>query len=101
MDLEYRQKAGSGVTYNIGGNITYLTNVVENSPYSVIPSGSASGSGLTSATINGYINGEPIGTFYLREFIGFDANGISIYSDIDKDGIVTDKDRIAAGTALT
>jgi iron complex outermembrane receptor protein len=77
-----------------------MQNKVENSPYSVIPSGAASGSGLTSATINGYINGEPIGTFFLKEFIGFDANGLSIYSDTDKDGIVTDKDRVAAGTAL-
>jgi iron complex outermembrane receptor protein len=66
----------------------------------VIPSGSASGSGLTSATINGYVNNEPIGTFYLRKFTGFDANGISTYQDTDGDGIVTDKDRIAAGSAL-
>jgi len=100
FDLDYRQKTGTGVTFNVGGNVTYLTNEVKNSPYTVIPSGSASGSGLTSATINGYINGEPIGTFYLKEFIGFDNNGIGVYSDIDKDGVVTDKDRIAAGTAL-
>jgi len=100
IDLEYRNKTGFGLTYGVGGNITFLDNVVENSPYSVIPSGSASGSGLTSATVNGYINGQPIGTFYLQEWTGFNANGISTYKDTDKDGIVTDKDRIAAGTAL-
>jgi iron complex outermembrane receptor protein len=100
LDLEYRKNSGSGLSYSIGGNFTYMKNKVENSPYTVIPSGAASGSGLTSATINGYINGEPIGTFFLKEFIGFDASGLSIYSDTDKDGIVTDKDRIAAGTAL-
>jgi iron complex outermembrane receptor protein len=66
----------------------------------VIPSGSASGSGLTSATINGYINGQPIGTFFLREFTGFDDKGISIFRDTDGDKLVTDKDRIAAGSAL-
>ena len=79
FDFDYRHKSASGVTFNIGGNLTYMKNKVENSPYSVIPSGSASGSGLTSATINGYINGEPIGTFYLKEFTGFDNNGLSIY----------------------
>lgn len=100
LDIEYRQKAGKGVTFNIGGNFTYLTNEVKNSPYTVIPSGSAQGSGLTSATINGYVNGEPVGTFYLREFIGFDANGIGMYNDIDKDNVISDKDRISAGTAL-
>ena len=44
------------MSFGIGGNITFINNMVENSPYSVIPSGSAQGSGLTSATINGYIN---------------------------------------------
>ena len=100
FDLDYRHKGGNGVTYNVGGNFTYMTNKVENSPYSVIPSGSASGSGLTSATINGYINGEPIGTFFLKEFTGFDNAGLSTYRDTDKDGIISDKDRVAAGTAL-
>ena len=100
FELDYRRRSATGITYNVGGNLTYMNNKVENSPYSVIPSGAASGSGLTSATINGYINNEPIGTFYLKEFIGFDAAGLSVYSDLDKDGIVSDKDRIAAGTAL-
>jgi iron complex outermembrane receptor protein len=74
--------------------------VVKNSPYTVIPSGSASGSGLTSATINGYINDQPIGTFFLKEWTGIDAAGLSTYRDTDGDGKVTDKDRIAAGSAL-
>lgn len=100
VDIDYRQQTKTGLTYNIGGNMTYMQNKVEHSPYSVIPSGSASGSGLTSATINGYINGEPIGTFYLKEFTGFDANGLSTYLDLDKDGIISDRDRVAAGTAL-
>ena len=100
IELAYRQKTKIGFNYGIGGNITFIKNVVNNSPYSVIPSGSASGSGLTSATINGYLNGEPIGTFFLKDFTGFDDKGLSTYRDIDGDGLVTDKDRIAAGSAL-
>jgi iron complex outermembrane receptor protein len=100
MDLDYKFQTQSGMKFNVGGNLTLIKNEVTGSPYTVIPSGSASGSGLTSATINGYINGQPIGTFFLKEFTGFDANGVSTYADTDKDGIVTDKDRIAAGTAL-
>jgi len=100
MDLDYKFQTRSGLKFNVGGNLTLIKNEVTGSPYTVIPSGSASGSGLTSATINGYINGQPIGTFFLKEFVGFDANGMSVYADTDKDGIVTDKDRIAAGTAL-
>ena len=100
LDLSYRHKAGNGLSYEIGGNATFISNVVNNSPYSVIPSGSASGSGLTSATINGYLNGQPIGTFFLKEFTGFDDKGVSTFRDVDGDGIITDKDRIAAGSAL-
>jgi TonB-dependent starch-binding outer membrane protein SusC len=98
--LNYEHSNSNGFKWNLGGNITFINNKVENSPYTVIPSGAASGSGLTSATINGYINNEPIGTFYLKEFIGFDETGLSVYRDTDEDGIVTDKDRIAAGSAL-
>ena len=101
MELEYRRISRTGVSFNVGGNLTYMKNKVENSPYTVITSGNASGpAGLTSATINGYINGEPVGTFYLREFLGIGNDSLSMYRDIDKDGITTDKDRIAAGTAL-
>jgi hypothetical protein len=100
LDLNYRYASLSGFRFDVGGNITFINNEVKNSPYSVIPSGSASGSGLTSATINGYINGQPIGTFFLKEFTGFDDKGISTFRDVDGDGIVTDKDRVAAGSAL-
>jgi TonB-linked SusC/RagA family outer membrane protein len=100
LDLSYRHNTSGGFSYTVGGNMTFINNKVRNSPYSIIPSGSASGSGLTSATINGYVNGQPIGTFYMQEFIGFDANGKSLYQDVTKDGIVNDKDRVALGSAL-
>lgn len=100
IELDYKVKTRSGNSFNIGGNVTFIDNMVKNSPYSVIPSGSASGSGLTSATINGYVSGQPIGTFFLKEWIGFDAAGLSKYRDLDGDNIISDKDRIAAGTAL-
>jgi TonB-linked SusC/RagA family outer membrane protein len=100
LDLNYRNALDNGLRYSVGGNITFIKNRVENSPYTVIPSGSAQGSGLTSATINGYINNEAIGTFYLKEFIGFDEKGISKFRDVDGNGIVNDADRVVAGTAL-
>ena len=100
LDLEYRATNAKGLTYSFGGNFTFMENKISNSPYKLITSGSASGSGLTSATLNGYINNQPLGTFYLLDFIGFNPNGTSKFRDTDNDGIITDKDRIAAGTAL-
>jgi TonB-dependent starch-binding outer membrane protein SusC len=100
LSLEYTYSTPSGFSFTLGGNTTFIDNEVENSPYSIIPSGTATGSGLTSATINGYVNGEPIGTFYLKEFAGIGENGRSIFVDQDNDGYITDRDRIAAGSAL-
>lgn len=100
LDLIYQHTTKSGLNYSLGGNTTFIKNEVTNSPYKVITSGSASGSGLTSATLNGYINNEPLGTFYLLNFIGFNPNGTSKFEDVDADGVITDKDRIAAGSAL-
>jgi iron complex outermembrane receptor protein len=100
IDLNFRRTIARKISYSVGGNITFIHNEVENSPYSVIPSGAASGAGLTSATINGYVNGEPIGTFFMQEFTGFDRDGLSTYRDVNGDGIVNDKDRIPLGSAL-
>ncbi|MBA3673905.1 MAG: TonB-dependent receptor [Chitinophagaceae bacterium] len=100
FELDYRHRSEHGITYNVGGNITYLKNVVENSPYTIIPAGSVTGAGITGSTINGYVNGQPIGTFFLREFTGIGANGLSTFRDLDNNGISNDKDRVAIGTAL-
>ncbi|RYY54059.1 MAG: SusC/RagA family TonB-linked outer membrane protein [Chitinophagaceae bacterium] len=100
FDLLYRNSTTSGFSYSVGGNMTFIKNRVRNSPYTVIQSGSASGSGLTSATINGYVNNQPIGTFFLREFTGFDQDGLSVYRDVNGDGISNDLDRLPLGSAL-
>ncbi len=100
FDLEFRHRTASGLRYSIGGNAAFMKNIVKNSPYSVIQSGSASGPGLTSATINGYINNQPIGTFFLREWTGFNAQGLSTFRDTDGDGVFGDRDRVPMGTAL-
>lgn len=100
FDLAYRKKITTNLSLGVGGNATFMKNNVTGSPYQVIFSGSATGSGLTSATLNGYVNGHPIGSFYLLDFIGIDDNGMSEYADSDKDGIITSKDRIIAGSAV-
>lgn len=100
VSLNYNKSFENGFRYSLGGNASFIKNEVTNSPYTVIPSGSASGSGLTSATVNGYVNNQPIGTFFLKEFIGIDEKGLSKFRDTDGDGIISDKDRLALGTAL-
>ena len=100
IDLQYKKTTASGLRYSFGGNVSFLDNIVNNSPYSVITSGSASGPGLSNATVNGYVSGQPIGTFLLREWTGVDANGMNTFKDANGDGAINDKDRVPMGYAL-
>ncbi|MFD1001454.1 SusC/RagA family TonB-linked outer membrane protein [Ohtaekwangia kribbensis] len=100
LALNYQNRGNGDFTYGIGGNITFIDNVVEGSPYTIITTGTINGAGLTSATANGYVNGQPIGTFYLKDFAGIDENGENVFVDHTGDGEITDADRISAGSAL-
>lgn len=98
--INYDSNRNSEFKYSIGGNMSFIKNEVKDSPYKVISTGEAQGPGTTNAVINGYINGQPIGTFYVRDFQGLNAAGTNIFRDVDGDGQITDNDRIAAGSAL-
>ena len=98
--LNYNGSMGNDITYNIGGNVSLIDNKVANSPFQILTTGAATGAGQTGATINGYMNGEPIGTFYMKEFTGIGSNGLSQYRDVVADGESLDNDRAAQGTAL-
>lgn len=100
LALEYRSNPQRDFSYRIGGNITYIDNKVENSPFAVLTTGSATGAGQTGATINGYINGEPIGAFYMKEFVGIGADGLNAFRDVNGDEQVLENDRVVVGSAL-
>jgi iron complex outermembrane receptor protein len=68
--------------------------VVEDSPFTILTTGSASGSGLTGATINGMINGYPIGSFYMQKFTGIGDDGLSEFAESPDAG------RMVVGSAL-
>ena len=100
ISLNYNSNPNKAFTYSIGGNASFIKNEVKDSPYTVLSTGEAQGPGTTNAVINGYINNQPIGTFYVREFLGLNESGTNIFRDVDGDGIITDNDRVAAGSAL-
>jgi iron complex outermembrane receptor protein len=92
--LDYHHQIESAFSYGIGGNITFLDNIVEDSPFTILTTGSASGSGLTGATINGMISGYPIGSFYTKRFLGIGPDGLSIFAESEDSG------RLVTGSAL-
>lgn len=100
LTLKYRNVVSNNFQYSIGGNLTTISNKVQNSPFSILTTGAATGAGQTGATINGYINGEPIGAFYLLEHAGIGSNGLNRFVDRNNDGEILDNDRFVAGSAL-
>ncbi|WP_200979539.1 TonB-dependent receptor [Echinicola sp. 20G] len=100
LALDYSSKEQREFSYTIGGNITLINNEVKDSPYSVLTTGAAQGAGQTGATINGYINGHPIGAFYMLEFDGIGEDGLNKFKDINGDGEVLDNDRSVVGSAI-
>lgn len=86
--LDYQHRNDNGFSYSVGANATFIDNVVEDSPFSVLTTGAASGSGQTGATINGMINGYPIGSFHMLKFTGIGSDGLSTYEGGDKNPMV-------------
>ena len=100
LALEYNSDKKADFSYNIGGNISLTKNKVVKSPYQILTTGAAQGAGQTNATINGILNGESIGSFYMVDFTGIGSDGLSQYADINNDGEILDNDRIVEGSAI-
>lgn len=100
LALNYNSKPKNSFSYKIGGNLTLIKNEVRDSPYAVLTTGAAQGAGQTGATINGYVNNQPIGAFYMLQFDGIAENGLNKFVDVNGDGRILDNDRIVVGSAI-
>jgi TonB-dependent starch-binding outer membrane protein SusC len=100
MALGFRSGFSETFQWDFGGNISYIYNTIQDLPVTILRTGTLSGPGLTSVPVNGYMNGQPIGTFYILEFLGLDEDGFSIFRDAKPDGVINDDDRVVAGSAL-
>jgi TonB-dependent starch-binding outer membrane protein SusC len=72
----------SSFDWNISGNVAYLDNEVKNFN-GLINTGEINGQGLTGAFAERIAEGQPMFAFFVREFDGFDDNGITIYKGGD------------------
>ncbi|WP_309560894.1 SusC/RagA family TonB-linked outer membrane protein [Christiangramia sp. SM2212] len=68
--------------WNFGFNIAYNDNELQDFD-GQIESAQISGQGLTGAFAQLLVGGRPLYSYYLREFAGYDADGISIYPNGD------------------
>jgi TonB-dependent starch-binding outer membrane protein SusC len=88
LSLDYQHKNTNGFSYGLGGNISFVDNGVKNSPYTILTTGAAQGSGQTGATINGLVNGYSVGSFYMKTFTGIGTDGLSTYANNGTSSVV-------------
>ncbi len=67
-------------------NVAYNKNEVQGTPFT-IPTGAIRGNGLTNAFAQQLTAGQPLFSFFMAEFTGFDADGNPTYLDVDGNGI--------------
>ena len=68
------------LTWDISANASFISNEMQNFA-GFIQAGALNGQGLTGAFAQVVTNNEPIYSYYMYEFRGYDAAGASIYAD--------------------
>jgi iron complex outermembrane receptor protein len=71
----------STLKWNIGGNVSFLKNELQDYTGPNIPYGQVFGQGSSGATTMLLQSGQPLNSFYLREHLGIGDNGQSTYRD--------------------
>ncbi|MBV8328255.1 SusC/RagA family TonB-linked outer membrane protein [Chryseobacterium sp.] len=90
VSLNWSDTIGQDFTYSIGANYSYnnnkLTSINLSKPVSQIAGGSL-GNGEETKYFNAATVGHALGSFYLWEFDGYDANGNMKFKDLNGNGI--------------
>ena len=82
ISLNYKVINTNDFTWDISGNMAFLSNTIENLGNSnVYNVGALHGQGLSDAYVQRIQDGYSLYTYYLPEFTGYDAAGISQYAD--------------------
>ncbi|WP_224491321.1 SusC/RagA family TonB-linked outer membrane protein [Robertkochia flava] len=88
FSLNYDILSSEDLFWNVGFNVSYNDNIVKDLEGVNIQTGAINGNGLTGAFAQLLTNNEPLYSYYLRVFDGFDADGISIYPEGDVQKII-------------
>ncbi|MBZ9729335.1 SusC/RagA family TonB-linked outer membrane protein [Salegentibacter sp. JZCK2] len=86
FSLDYDFINEQDYSFSASFNIAYNHNEVQDTPF-VIPTGAIRGNGLTNAFAQQLQAGQPLFSFYMAEFTGFDDDGNPTYFDFDGNGV--------------
>jgi iron complex outermembrane receptor protein len=81
VTLNWNVINNSKFKWDLGGNITFVDNVVENYTGPPVIYGALFGQGISGATIMKLENGQPLNAFYTRDFIEIGEDGQAIYAN--------------------
>ena len=82
LSLNYIILDKNDLTWDFGFNVAYNDNEVKNFD-GIIDTGEISGQGLTGAFAQRIADGEPLFAYFLRDFAGYDNEGLSVYNGGD------------------
>ncbi|AZB33294.1 SusC/RagA family TonB-linked outer membrane protein [Chryseobacterium bernardetii] len=95
ISLNWADKIGQDFTYSIGANYSYnkneLTSMNTSKPVSQVVGGGL-GNGQDTKYFNAQTVGNPLGSFFLWEFDGYDANGNMKFKDLNGNGVTGSAD---------
>lgn len=80
LTLNYYAIDNENVGLNFGVNVAYNKNRVERYTGAPLNTGEINGQGLTGAFAERIVNNQPLFTYFIREFTGFDENGLATYN---------------------
>jgi iron complex outermembrane receptor protein len=80
VSANYKIINSDKLTWDVSANASFLSNKMENFA-GFIQAGALHGQGLSGAYAQVVTNNEPIYSYYMYEWRGYDANGASIYAD--------------------
>lgn len=80
LTLEYEAIAKQDVGLSFNFNTAYNKNEIRDLD-GVFDTGAISGQGLTGAFAQRLASGQPLAAFFLRDFTGYDANGLATYTE--------------------
>jgi len=82
LGLSYSAINKEDMSLDFSGNVSFISNEMQNfAPF--IPAGAINGQGLTGAFAQVLSEGNPLYTYYLFEFRGYDSAGNSLYTQPD------------------
>lgn len=86
LGLNYDFVDTQDVGFSVTLNVAYNENEVQDTVFS-IDAGPINGNGLTGAFAQRLEAGNPLFSYFMAEFTGFDANGFPTYTDVNGDGV--------------